>query len=62
MKDSSIPTKPPPTDPLCCSPSAAWVWVNAIAEMALGGEIAPHVLAGACDHALKMIRAAGVPR
>ena len=46
----------------CCSPSAAWVWVNAIAEMALGGEVAPHVLAGACDHALKMIRAAGVPR
>ena len=45
----------------CCSPGAAWCHVREVAWMALRDEVAPHALAAAVDHALKMIRA-GVPR
>lgn len=46
----------------CCSPSAAWVWVNAIGEMALQGEVTAHVVAGAVDHWLRMRQAVGAAR
>ena len=43
------------TRPLCCSPSAAWTWVNAVAEMAVyGDDDARRWLPVAVDHALKM--------
>ncbi len=47
----------------CCSPSAAWQWVNAIAEMAVyGDEDARRWLAVAVDHALRMGQLAEVAR
>jgi len=60
---STSPQCPHPEAP-CCSPSAAWVWVNAVAELAViyGDDDARRWLPVAISHALRMGQLAGVPR
>lgn len=51
---TSITYEPKPTAH-CCSPEAAWQWVDAVAEMALAGdEDGRRVLPNAIEHALAM--------
>jgi len=60
MDKFSTPIKNPHTETPCCSPTAAWQWVNAVAEMAVYGDDDAHRwLPVAVDHALKMGRAVG---
>lgn len=54
MDNPITPIQPPYTETPCCDPQAAWSFVREVAWMALRGEVPPHALAGAVDHALRM--------